>query len=165
MRSRSIVTTALVAGAALAVGTASAAPATSAKKAKALTCGLEIFAQGPPQGTPPSGIQFGFTNCPRPLGRGVHYDAYTVMPAGPGQGAINGTFKNHYNRGTTSGTFAITFSASPTNPASITYTGTVTYTRGTGAFRRVRGGGTIMCTTADGGAHKVCTVNSRLTGI
>jgi hypothetical protein len=164
MRSRSIITTALVAGAALAIGAATGAPAKSAKKVAALTCGLEIFAQGPPQGTPPSGIQFGFADCPRPFGHGLHYDAYTVTPSGQGQGAIDGTFKNYYNRGTASGTFAITFSTSTENPANVTYTGTVAYTRGTGAFRRVRGGGTIMCTTTNGGARKSCTVNSRLTG-
>jgi len=163
MPSRSIITTALIAGAALALGAATAAPAKNAKKSTTLGCSLQLLAQGPPQGTPARGIQFGFATCPRPFGSGVHYDAYTVTPTGPGQGTIAGTFTNYYNRGTTSGRFALTFAAS--SPTTISYTGTVTYTGGTGAFRRVRGGGTITCTSADGGAHKACTVNSTLTGI
>ena len=45
----------------------------------------------------------------------------------------------------------MTFTA--TSPTNVTYTGTVTYTGGTGAFRRVKGTGKIACTTTDGGAH------------
>ena len=57
----------------------------------------------------------------------------------------------------------MTFAA--TSPMNITYKGTVTYTGGTGKFRHVKGTGTIECTTTDGGAHKACTVKSRLTGL
>ena len=57
----------------------------------------------------------------------------------------------------------MTFTA--TSPENVTYTGTVTYTGGTAAFRRARGSGTITCTTTDGGAHKSCTSNSKLTGV
>ncbi|MEA2220047.1 MAG: hypothetical protein QOJ35_2673 [Solirubrobacteraceae bacterium] len=161
MRRSFIITTALVAGAALAAGGAAGAPAKSAKTR--ITCTLQLFAQGPPQGTPPGGIQFGFPACPRPFGTGVHYDAYTITPTGAGQGSIAGIFKNYYDRGTARGTFALTFSA--TSPTDIAYTGTVTYTRGTGAFSHLRGRGTITCTSSDGGAHKACRVHSTLTGI
>jgi len=57
----------------------------------------------------------------------------------------------------------MTFSA--TSPKDIAYTGTVTYTGGTGKFKHVNGSGTIHCTSSDGGAHKACTVNSTLTGV
>ncbi|MEY2514095.1 MAG: hypothetical protein QOJ89_1453 [bacterium] len=60
-------------------------------------------------------------------------------------------------------TFQLTIAAgSPTN---LTYTGTVTYTSGSGRFKHVRGGGTIACSTTDGGAHKQCNVTTTLTGI
>ena len=79
------------------------------------------------------------------------------MPAADAPGTATATFKNYYNHGTTRGTVALTIT--PTSPTNITYTGTITYTGGTGKFARVKGGGTITCTTTDGGAHKSCTVN------
>jgi hypothetical protein len=136
--------------------------AANAKKTK-LDCGLELIAQGPLQGTPPKGISFGFVTCSTPFGKGVHYGTATVTPTSPGNGTIAVRFKNYHNAGTTSGRVAGTFTA--TSPTDITYTGTITYTRGTGRFKHVRGGGTIRCTTTDGGAHKACTVNSKLTGV
>lgn len=151
MRQR-IITTALMASAALAVGSGAGA---SAQTVMQVTCTLGLFAQGPPN---PSGIQFGLVECPAPFGNGVHYDTYTVMPTGPGHGTVAGSFKNYFDRGTRSGTFALTFAA--TSPTNIAYTGTVTYTGGTGRFKHLRGSGAIECTTTDGGAHKSCTVHS-----
>ena len=86
-----------------------------------------------------------------------------MTPAAPGHGTITASFKNYYNLGTARGRATMTFAA--TTPTNITYQGTVTYTGGTGRFRRVRGSGTIACTTSDGGAHKSCTVKSKLTGL
>ena len=74
MRRTTIITTALAATAALAVGPVGGA---SAKKATQLDCGLKLFAQGQPN---PSGIQFGVVTCQEPFGNGVHYDEYTVTP-------------------------------------------------------------------------------------
>lgn len=101
--------------------------------------------------------------CPKPFGKGLHFNEYTVTPAAPASGTAAGSFKNFYDRGTMRGSFALTFSA--TAPGAVTYAGTVTYTGGTGKFKHVRGSGTIRCTTTDGGAQKTCTVNSELTGI
>jgi hypothetical protein len=155
------ITSAVVTAAVLAIAPATGAAAKK-KPATAFSCTLELFAQGAPD---PSGIQFGFATCPSPFGKGVHYSAYTVTPPGPGgPGKVSGTFKNHYDSGTTHGTFALTFTP-PASPGNITYTGTVTYTGGTAKFRHVAGSGTIECTTSDGGAHKACTVNSKLAGI
>jgi hypothetical protein len=158
-RSRYIAT-ALAAATAVALLPGGAAAAAKSTKAKKFHCTLEQIAQGKPN---PSGSHFGFARCPAPFGKGVHYNTYTVTPSSPTSGAIAGKFKNYYNTGTAHGTFALTFSA--TSPANITYTGTVAYTGGTGAFARVRGTGTITCTTADGGAHKSCVVDSKLTGV
>ena len=158
MRRAPIITSALVAVAALAA--APAAGTTGSKKATKLSCEIALFAQGAPS---PSAMHFGKSTCPAPFGRGLHYDEYTVTPTTAGQGTVTGTFKNYYDRGTASGTVALTFAAS--SPTDITYTGTVTYTGGTAKFKHVRGGGTVQCTTTDGGAHKACTVHSALTGI
>lgn len=138
------------------------AAAAKGKPVKSFSCSLEQFAQGVPN---PSGIHFGLASCPTPFGEGLHFNRYTVTPPSPaGPGKVVGTFKNYYNLGTAHGTFVLTFPP-PATPGSITYTGTVTYTGGTARFKKVRGNGTIRCTTTDGGAHKSCTVNSKLTGI
>jgi len=158
MRRNSIIGTALVTTAALAL--APAGEAAKSKHTTKLSCALELYAQGMPN---PSGIHFGFAQCPSPFGKGLHYNAYTVTPTGMGKGTVAAKFKNYYNRGTTRGTVAMTFSA--TSPKDIAYTGTVTYTGGTGKFKHVNGSGTIHCTSSDGGAHKACTVNSTLTGV
>ena len=159
MRRRWIFPSALLASAGLAAAPLGGASAQGEKVTK-LDCTLALNAQGAPN---PSGIHFGFATCPRPFGKGVHYNSYTVTPTGPGQGTIAARFKNYYNLGTASGRATMTFAA--TSPTNITYTGTVTYTGGTGRFRRIKGSGTIQCTTTDGGAHKSCTVKSRLTGL
>jgi hypothetical protein len=160
MRRRYFIGTALIATAAVAAGPVGGVPAKSKQKVTELTCTLENYAQGMPN---PTLIQFGFANCPKPFGKGLHYSRITVTPTGPGQGTATGTFKNFYNLGSAHGTASLTFAA--TAPGAVTYTGTVTYVGGTGRFGHVRGSGTIDCTSTDAGAHRTCTVHSKLTGI
>jgi hypothetical protein len=162
MRRTLISTTALAAATALLLAPATGATAGS-KHAKRFTCSLQLNVQGPPQGSPPAATSLGFVACPAPFGDGVHHSTAVTTPTSPGNGTVVVNFKNYYDRGTTNGTVAGTFTAS--SPTDITYTGTVTYLGGTGKFRHVRGGGTIQCTSSDGGAHKACTVNTRLTGV
>jgi hypothetical protein len=161
MRRRTLLGTAVIATAAIAVAPGSGAAA-HGEKVTELSCTIAAYQQGPPN---PSTIQFGFVSCPKPFGAGLHYSEVTVTsrPGAGVPGAANGTFRNYYNRGTTSGTFELTIAAS--SMTNLTYTGTVTYTGGTGKFKRVQGGGTITCTTTDGGAHKACVVETALTGI
>jgi hypothetical protein len=157
MRRTALITTTLVATAALAAGFSGGA---SAKQGPIeLSCSLALVTQTPP----PNGTHSGTVDCPDPFGSGTHDSAFTVTPTGMGTGTIAATFTNAYHRGTTSGTAQLTFAA--TSPTNITYSGTVTYTGGTRKFKHVAGGGTIECTSTDGGAHKACTVNSTLTGI
>ena len=149
---RTILATAAVAAAAVAAATGAAAKSVTPRS---VPCTLAIFAQGPPaNGT---GIQFGRVNCPRPYGKGVHFDTYALTPTGPGRGTLAVRFKNYFDRGTRSGTAALTFAA--TSPTNITYTGDVTISGGTGAFSHLTAREKIQCTTTDGGAHKSCTVN------
>lgn len=159
MRRRWIFTTALIASAGMAAAPLGGAWAKGGK-VTTLTCTLELNAQGAPN---PSGIHFGIPSCPGTFGKGLHHNSYTVTPTGPGQGTVAAKFKNYYNLGTVRGRAAMAFAA--TSPMNITYEGTLKYTGGTGKFRRVRGSGTIECTTSDGGAHKSCTVKSTLTGL
>lgn len=153
------IATALAAATAVALLPGGAATARTGK-VKKLHCGLQLIAQGKPN---PSVVHFGFPACSAPFGKGLHHSTITVTPSSPTSGSIAGRFKNYYNAGTVRGTVAMTFSA--TSPENVTYTGTVTYTGGTAAFRRAKGTGTITCTTTDGGAHKSCIVDSKLTGV
>jgi hypothetical protein len=162
MRRRHLITvTAMATAATIAAGTGGAASAKSEQVMKR-TCRIESFQQAMPN---PTAINFGYVSCPKPFRKGLHYSAFTVTtePAPGVPGAANGNFKNYYPNGTTRGTFEQTIVAS--SPTNLTYTGTVTYTGGTGKFKHVKGGGTIACTTTDGGAHKSCDVNTTLTGI
>ena len=154
----------IIAVAAIAVTVLTVAPgagvSAKSKKVTKITTTIEQYAQGAPN---PSGIQFGLVRSSAPLGKGLQYSSYTVTPPSAGSPAkVTGTFKNAYDLGTTRGTFALTF---PAPGANVTYTGTITFTGGTGRFRNIRGGGTIVCTTSDGGAHKRCTVHTTATGI
>jgi hypothetical protein len=164
MRRRLIITTALAAAGALAIGGAGPLGASAkTKRVTHLTCALELSAQGPPQGTPPRANSFGLVSCPRPFGDGLHYGTSTTTPTAPGQGTVAVSFKKYFDRGTIRGTVAGTFAA--TSPTNITYEGAVTVTGGTGAFKHVKGTGTIACTSTDGGAHRSCTFNLRMTGV
>lgn len=161
MRRRWIVPTVLLATA-VALAPVAGAPAKSKKRMK-VGCALQLTALGPPQGTPPVGNSFGFVQCDGPFGDGVHYGSAIATPSAtnPANGTIAVTFKNYYDRGTLSGKIAGTFTA--TSDTEIVYAGTVTFTGGTGKFKRVRGSGTIRCTTSDRGVHKACKVTSKLT--
>jgi len=157
---------AITAAAALAVVPGNAASATSTTKVTKLSCTIDSYALGQPTPASPTVTHLGFVGCPKPFGSGLHYNQITIdkFPAPGVAGAASGHFKNYFNRGTTRGTVATTVVANG-GPANLTFTGTVTYTGGTGKFRRVKGGGTIVCTSTDGGAHKSCTINTTLTGV
>jgi hypothetical protein len=162
MRRTLIITTALATSAALALGAGTGASAKS-KRVTQISCGLELSAQGPPQGTPPTTTSFGLVSCPRPFGDGLHFGTSTVAPTGPGQGTFAVDFKKYFDRGTIRGSVAGTFAA--TSPTAITNIGAVTITGGTGAYRHVKGTGTLECTSSDGGAHRSCTFKLKLTGV
>jgi hypothetical protein len=162
MRRRLSIATAVVATAALAIGPGNGAIA-KGKPVTHLRCSLELSAQGPPQGEPPSANSFGVVSCPRPFGDGLHYSTATVTPTAPGQGNVAVSFKKYFDDGTIRGTVAGTFTAS--SPMNIIYAGNATVTGGTGRFKRVSGSGRLACTSADAGAHKSCTVSFRLRGI
>jgi len=156
---------AITAAAALAVIPGNAASAKSTKVTK-LSCTIDSYALGQPTPASPTVTHLGFVGCPKPFGSGLHYHQITIdrFPAQGVAGAASGHFKNYFNHGTTRGT-VVTSVVANGGPANLTFTGTVTYTGGTGKFRRVKGGGTIVCTSTDGGAHKSCTINTTLTGV
>ncbi len=162
MRRRLTITTALAALAALGVTSANGAAA-KGERVTQLRCAFELFAQGPPQGVPPSANSFGLVSCPRPFGHGLHYSSAVATPTGPGTGRVAVSFKKFFDRGTIRGTVAGTFTAS--SQTNVTYAGRATVTGGTGRYKHVTGNGKLACTSVDQGVHKSCTVTFRLKGI
>jgi hypothetical protein len=137
------------------IGTASAA-----KKAKKISCTFTLTSQEPPTAT--SGEDFGFVKCPKPFGKGLQYDKFTVAPATTTTGTASGPFKDYFDTGTTKGLYKLNYTV--TGPTSVSYTGTFKYSGGTAAFKHAKGSGTLTCTSPDG-VHTTCTSKGTFTGI
>jgi hypothetical protein len=146
-------------GAALAIIAASAMtlalPAASEAKTRKVVCKLDLFATIPQPA--PTAANFGSTNCGKPFGFGVQKDSSTVTRTSALTGIFEGPFKMFFDTGTIKGRFKIAFVTSvgivpPATTPSIThvaYTGSVTVTGGTGAWRRIRGSGTVTGESPD----------------
>jgi hypothetical protein len=149
--------------------TATAVPAPAApKKAKARTvsCSLVLFATIR-QPAPTAG-NYGSAKCSKPFGRGVQEDSSTVKRSSPTSGTFTGPFRMSFDRGTIKGTFSIAF-VTMLAPATyaitgVLYKGVLKITKGTGAYRRVRGTGTVTGTSLDA-VKTMLTYTLRLTGI
>ena len=143
---------ALVAASALTAALPAAAPA----KTRKITCKLDLFATIPQPAA--TAANYGSTSCGKPFGFGVQKDSSTVTRSSLTTGVFEGPFKMFFDTGTIKGTFKIAFVttlAPPVPPATlptiagVTYTGTVAVTGGTGAWRRIRGKGTVTGTSPD----------------
>ncbi len=142
-------------------------PAVAPAKTRTITCSLKLFATIPQPA--PTAANFGTTNCRKPFGVGVQKDSSTVTRSSLTTGVFEGPFKMFFDTGTIKGTFRIAFVTTlgpPIAPsplpsiAGVVYTGTVTVTGGTGAWRRIRGSGTVTGTSPDA---KVTSLTERLT--
>ena len=134
-----------------AAAVAAPAPATSKRKPKQVTCDLTLFATI--KQPAPTAANFGSANCGKPFGAGVQQDSSTVKRTSLASGTFTGPFKMFFDRGTISGTFSIGFvtTLAPVTYAilGVMYKGTLKVTNGTGAYRRVRGQGTLTGTSPD----------------
>ena len=147
--------------------TAFALPAAAPAKTRTITCSLKLFATIPQPA--PTAANFGTTNCRKPFGVGVQKDSSTVTRSSLTTGVFEGPFKMFFDTGTIKGTFKISFVTTlgpPVAPsplptiAGVVYTGTVSVTGGTGAWRRIRGSGTVTGTSPDA---KVTSLTEKLT--
>ena len=127
-----------------------ALPAVAPAKTRTITCKLKLFATIPQPA--PTAANFGTTNCGKPFGFGVQKDSSTVTRSSLTTGVFEGPFKMFFDTGTIKGRFRISFvttlaAAGRAGPlptiAGVVYTGTVSVTGGTGAWRRIRGSGTV----------------------
>jgi len=133
-----------------------ALPAAAPAKTRKITCKLDLFATIPQPA--PTAANFGTSSCGKPFGFGVQKDSSTVTRSSLTTGVFEGPFKMFFDTGTIKGTFKIAFEttlAPPVPPATlptiagVVYTGTVAVTGGTGAWRRIRGTGTVTGTSPD----------------
>jgi hypothetical protein len=144
-----------------------ALPAVAPAKTRTVTCKLKLFATIPQPA--PTAANFGSTNCGKPFGFGVQKDSSTVTRTSLTAGVFEGPFKMFFDTGTIKGRFRIAFVttlAAPVPPATlptithVAYTGTATVTGGTGAWRRIRGSGTVTGESPDA---KVTSLTETLT--
>ncbi len=133
-----------------------ALPAVAPAATRKITCKLDLFATIPQPA--PTAANFGRTSCGKPFGVGVQKDSSTVTRTSLTAGVFEGPFKMFFDTGTIKGTFKIAFVTTlgpPVSPstfptiAGVVYTGTVKVTGGTGAWRRIRGNGTVTGTSPD----------------
>jgi hypothetical protein len=145
--------------AALVAVTATAATAGSAKKVK-FTCTVRLQTLAAPGA---SGEDFGTVACTPVFGKGVQHDTITVTPTSQTTATGTGPFKAFFDTGTIHGTTKL--AAGAPSGGVVTYTGTLKFTGGTGAYKHVRGSGTSECSSPDGGTHTACTSKGTVTGI
>ncbi len=147
--------------------TTMALPAVAPAKTRTITCKLTLFATIPQPA--PTAANYGSSNCGKPFGFGVQKDSSTVTRSSLTAGVFEGPFKMFFDTGTIKGRFKIAFVttlAPPVPPATlptiagVVYTGTVTVTGGTGAWRRISGSGTVTGTSPDA---KVTSLTEKLT--
>jgi hypothetical protein len=135
----------------IAAGFVVALPASAAQaKTRKVVCKLDLFATIPQPA--PTAANYGSTNCGKPFGFGVQKDSSTVTATSLTTGVFEGPFKMFFDTGTIKGRFRISYVttlAPPVAPATlptlagVDYTGTIVVTGGSGAWRRIRGGGTV----------------------
>jgi hypothetical protein len=89
---------------------------------------------------------FGTLTCSVPFGRGVQHDTSTVARTSATSGSFAGGVKLFFNTGTLRGTYRSSFTIAD---KTITYTGTLKISSGTGDFQGVTGKGTLTGTSTD----------------
>lgn len=107
-----------------------------------------------------SGLAFAQLNCTKPFGAGVQRARNTTAIVGGSTVNLSGSFKNFFDDGTDSGTVKL---SGPFGTGAITVRGSVTTTGGTGAYKHIKGKGSVTCTTTDTGKTFHCTVKGTAT--
>ena len=89
---------------------------------------------------------FGTLTCSVPFGKGVQHDTSTVTRTSNTAGTFAGGLKPFFNTGTLRGIYKASFTVAN---RTITYTGTMKISSGTGDFQGVTGKGTLTGTSTD----------------
>ena len=105
-----------------------------------------------------SGTTFATLKCSRPFGAGVQQGTFAEPIAGT-QLSVTGKFTNFYDNGTNHGSYKLSGTVST---GTITATGIVKVTGGTGAYKNMKGSGKLKCTTTDAGKTYNCATSGTL---
>jgi hypothetical protein len=106
-----------------------------------------------------SGLTFAALKCSKPFGAGVQQGTFAESIVGT-QLSATGTFKNFYDDGTNHGSYKL---SGTVGTGTITASGSVKVTGGTGAYKNMTGTGKLTCTTTDAGKIYDCTTSGTLT--
>ena len=106
-----------------------------------------------------SGLALGVLQCSKPFGSGVQKAKNKATIAGT-KVTVTGTFTNYFASGTNHGTLQLSGTLST---GAINASGHLTVTGGTGAYKHIKGTGTVSCTTKDAGKTYKCKVSGKAT--
>jgi hypothetical protein len=101
-----------------------------------------------------SGYDFATQKCSAPYGSGLSVITYKENVSGT-QFTDTGAFTSYFSRGTFHGVYALSGTL-PTTGSTITATGPIKVTGGTGVFAGTKAKGKMTCATNDGGTHYTC---------
>jgi hypothetical protein len=105
------------------------------------------------------GTEFGTANCAK-FGSGVQRDSFTV----PTSGDTVAKYALYFHTGTLYGTYDLTPGGDSQNFLETDWTGTMKVLGGTGAYKGLKGTGTMVCKTLDG-IHSTCTDKLHIKGV
>jgi hypothetical protein len=124
--------------AAVAILASGSQTAAAKKRKKTVSCTIHLLTQSFPTASAP-GEDFGFVDCSGPFGSGVQHDTFTLTPETATTGTAELKFKAYFDDGTVSGVWRADYEF--TSGTEGTFVQKVFWTRGTGAFKHVRGTG------------------------
>ncbi len=155
----------------LALGAAGASAASKSKPAPLKTrtqrvrCTTSTSIVIPPGETtvlPPAsqGREYGTSNCAPGLGAGVQKDAFAVVASGD----TEARYTLYFPSGTMHGTYVLIPQEESLNFLAADSTGTMKVLGGSGAYKGVKGTGTMVCKSGDG-LHTTCTDRLKLSNL
>ncbi|HEY0346172.1 MAG TPA: hypothetical protein VGC59_16080 [Solirubrobacteraceae bacterium] len=123
--------------------TTTKAPAKSAAGRTKVTCKVTLVAT---KSSTTAAENFGTLSCSAPLGKGVQHDTAKLTATSSTAGAYSGALTLFFDTGTLRGTYKTSFTVAN---KTVTYTGTLKISSGTGDFKGVTGTGTITGSSSD----------------
>ena len=123
--------------------TTTQAPAKSTAGTRKVTCKVALAAT---KSSTTAAENFGTLSCSAPLGKGVQHDTAKITATSPTAGAYNGAVTLFFNTGTLRGTYKTSFTVAN---KTVTYTGALKISSGTGDFKGVSAAGTISGSSTD----------------
>jgi hypothetical protein len=123
--------------------TTTKAPATSTAGTRKVSCKVALVAT---RSSTTAAENFGTLSCSAPFGKGVQHDTAKITGKGSTAGSYNGALTLFFSTGTLRGTYNTSFTVAN---KTVTYTGTLKISTGTGEFKGVTGTGTITATSTD----------------